>query len=546
MCRFRFIALLLTFAMLLSVTASADDWSDCSGSRPDRSIGACTRIIQSGGGYIGVPTAIRTGDRGPNIEALQSYLVSRGYNVGTIDRVYGPATEQAVRRANRELGADFRDLMLRGIRQTKLAYALNNRCNAYRDNGDYDRAIADCDQAIQFRPDLAEAHNNLGNGYVGKGDYGRAMAGYDRAIRLRPDYAEAYYNRGRAYDAKGDYDRATADCDQAIRLRLEFAEVYYNRGRTFHAKGDYDHAIADYSQAIRLRPDLAEAHNNRGLTFHAKGDYDRALADYGQAIRLKPDYAEPYYNRGLAFDQKGDPATARENFRVAARLMSPGNPWMNRALERIASIERKLATQAAQPPPLVTPKRSSTSTTTEKPTAPAVFTGGGIKVTASKRSIAGREVPFIAVEGQIRPGDDIYFKQALLTVSNPVVVVSFDSLGGDLRAGMEIGRTIWDHQYRTVVEHGICASACALAWLAGRPRYAAAEARIGFHAPTRIDDSDRKPDSVGSAFVGGYLTEIGFTAPAIAFMTVRDPGDMNWLTSTEAQSLGIYVEGWTE
>ncbi len=67
---------------------------------------------------------------------------------------------------------------------------------------------------------------------------------------------------------------------------------------------------------------------------------------------------------------------------------------------------------------------------------------------------------------------------------------------------------------------------------------------IGFHAPTRADDPNRRANSIGSAFVGGYLTELGFTAPAIAYMIERGPDEMNWLTSEEARSFGIYVEEW--
>ena len=44
-----------------------------------------------------------------------------------------------------------------------------------------------------------------------KGDYDRAIADFDQAIQLKPDYADAYYNRGIAYHDKGDYDRAIAD-----------------------------------------------------------------------------------------------------------------------------------------------------------------------------------------------------------------------------------------------------------------------------------------------------------------------------------------------
>jgi hypothetical protein len=122
--------------------------------------------------------------------------------------------------------------------------------------------------------------------------------------------------------------------------------------------------------------------------------------------------------------------------------------------------------------------------------------------------------------------------------------VFLNSPGGDLKAGMEIGKTIWINEFMTVVEDGMCTSACALAWLAGRPRAATANAEIGFHAPTRADDPDRRADSVGSAFVGGYLAELGFKAGAIAFMTEPGPDEMNWLTSAEARGLGIYIEDW--
>ena len=34
---------------------------------------------------------------------------------------------------------------------------------AYGDKGDYDRAIADYDQAIQLKPDFVDAYNNRGS-----------------------------------------------------------------------------------------------------------------------------------------------------------------------------------------------------------------------------------------------------------------------------------------------------------------------------------------------------------------------------------------------
>ena len=91
-----------------------------------------------------------------------------------------------------------------------LAWAFNNRCRAYNDNNETDRAIADCTDAIRLDPNYIAAYNNRGAEYQDKKDYDRAIADYNEAIRLDPNYAGAYDNRGIAYRTKSDYDRVEA------------------------------------------------------------------------------------------------------------------------------------------------------------------------------------------------------------------------------------------------------------------------------------------------------------------------------------------------
>ncbi len=65
--------------------------------------------------------------------------------------------------------------------------------------------------------DLVAAHGLRGNAFVARGEYDRAIADYDEAIRFSPDFAATFINRSLAYLDKGDYDRSIADSDQAIR-----------------------------------------------------------------------------------------------------------------------------------------------------------------------------------------------------------------------------------------------------------------------------------------------------------------------------------------
>jgi tetratricopeptide (TPR) repeat protein len=102
----------------------------------------------------------------------------------------------------------------------------------------------------------ATAYNQRGIGYYNKDDYDRAIADYDQAIKLQPDLADAYCNRGYAYEGKDDHDRAIADFDQAIKLQPDLAEAYFGRGLAHARKGGREKAIADLEKFLELSDDL--------------------------------------------------------------------------------------------------------------------------------------------------------------------------------------------------------------------------------------------------------------------------------------------------
>jgi tetratricopeptide (TPR) repeat protein len=186
------------------------------------------------------------------------------------------------------------------------ARAYCSRGRAYSNKGDQDRAIVDFTQAVRLDPNLADAYGTRGNAYYAKGNYDKAIADFTQVIRLDPNFAVAYNNRGIAYADNGDYNRAITDLNQAIRMDPKEASAYNNRGNVYYNKGDYNRAIADFTQAIRLDPNRAIAYNNRGSAYADKEDYDRAIADFTQAIRLDPHDVDVYNNRGSAYNNRGN------------------------------------------------------------------------------------------------------------------------------------------------------------------------------------------------------------------------------------------------
>jgi tetratricopeptide (TPR) repeat protein len=62
------------------------------------------------------------------------------------------------------------------------------------------------------------AYTNRGSSYLDKKEYDRAIADYNQAIRLNANYDNPYSGRAIAYYYKGDLNRAITDCEMALKI----------------------------------------------------------------------------------------------------------------------------------------------------------------------------------------------------------------------------------------------------------------------------------------------------------------------------------------
>jgi hypothetical protein len=146
----------------------------------------------------------------------------------------------------------------------------------------------------------------------------------------------------------------------------------------------------------------------------------------------------------------------------------------------------------------------------------------------------------VVVDGELVSGDDVLFRAQVGRLTK--VIVAFNSDGGNLLAGLAIGKIIRLNSFTTVVLDGKrCASACALAWLGGSPSFMGNGAYIGFHAAYIEKAGQATETGVGNALVGAYLTWLGLSERAVIYITQAAPTEMTWLTLRDAERIGIDV-----
>lgn len=150
----------------------------------------------------------------------------------------------------------------------------------------------------------------------------------------------------------------------------------------------------------------------------------------------------------------------------------------------------------------------------------------------------GATQSIVEVVGEMVGDDILRFKQISKSLP-PQTIVRFDSPGGSLLAGIEIGKIIAASGFATSVSD-LCASSCALAWLAGSPRILSSSAKVGFHLAYK-SNVDQTESGAGNALVGSYVSGLGFGENIVRYITSALPNDMQWLNSRDADLLGIDI-----
>jgi tetratricopeptide (TPR) repeat protein len=99
-----------------------------------------------------------------------------------------------------------------------LADALDGRCWAYNDLGEYERGLPDCNTSVSINPRRYFAYNTLGNSLLGLGDTGKALAAFTKSVELKPGFSYSHLGRARASVASGNTEMARTEFNYVLTI----------------------------------------------------------------------------------------------------------------------------------------------------------------------------------------------------------------------------------------------------------------------------------------------------------------------------------------
>lgn len=164
--------------------------------------------------------------------------------------------------------------------------------DAYRKEGEIDRAIELCEKGLERHPSYASAHVILGKCFYDKGATERARSEFLRVIELDPENMVALKFLGDIFLAEGDGDGAARFYKQIITIDPTNEDV---AAALRELEGDFQIKRIDLSDERKITkvdsPRELATMTLAGI-YAAQGYYNKALKIYQNVVRNEPDNRE--------------------------------------------------------------------------------------------------------------------------------------------------------------------------------------------------------------------------------------------------------------
>ena len=136
-------------------------------------------------------------------------------------------------------------------------------------------AIEEYDTVLSLDSKFVDAYFNRCVAFLEIEEWDRAVTDYTSVLEFTPGDVGAYFNRGLVFLKSRKRQEAIADYSKVIELTPNDVDAYFNRGLAALESGKSEQAVADYTRVVELSPDNIDAHFNLAVAYYGLREIDK-------------------------------------------------------------------------------------------------------------------------------------------------------------------------------------------------------------------------------------------------------------------------------
>jgi len=155
---------------------------------------------------------------------------------------------------------------------------------------------------------------NQGESFYKAGDYDRAGACYNMAVEINKSFLEAWNGKAKAFYKFGQYDESVQAYDKFLELDPYNATIWISKGSALAKLHDYDGALNSYNEALRLNQKDLSIWRSKGLVLYEMDKYEDAIDAFNIVLSNNSSDTQIWFKIGVSLFHLGKFAESIESF----------------------------------------------------------------------------------------------------------------------------------------------------------------------------------------------------------------------------------------
>jgi tetratricopeptide (TPR) repeat protein len=174
----------------------------------------------------------------------------------------------------------------------------SDQANGYFISGDFEKAAASYDKALDLEPNSTELWNNKGKALANLGRIDDAISCFDKSLAINSSNPEALNLKAIALSqGLNKYGEAIAFFDQALKINPSYFDALIGKGMALGNEGNLYGSLECFENATLIKPQDPTGWNNKGVILKQMGRYQDALICFNKALSIDSSYEVARQNR---------------------------------------------------------------------------------------------------------------------------------------------------------------------------------------------------------------------------------------------------------